>query len=191
MDKPVKVNLSGMRRFQGQMRAGLEGRSGPMDTAFRRIGARYLAFARRRFKRQSEGGGDWPALAPATIRARRGGETARRVKKWSKAGKARTTTRGGAVRVLILRDTGVLLNALTIGMDGNRFERISGGVRVGFGGPARHPGGRATIADIAAFHNQGKGRVPKRQIIVEPDSTVDDAIKREFTTAFKAMERAR
>ncbi|MCH7813907.1 MAG: hypothetical protein IID40_07790 [Planctomycetes bacterium] len=110
----------------------------------RRWGARYSAFVRRRFTRQ--GDGSWRKLSPATIKARRG--------------------KGKGAK--ILRDTGTLLAALTIGAPGNLFKLIRGGIRFGFSG-MRHPKGKASIRDIAVFHETGAGNLPKRPILVPPD----------------------
>ncbi|MHA1220130.1 MAG: hypothetical protein ACTSQB_00175 [Candidatus Heimdallarchaeota archaeon] len=174
----IKINLRGLEKFIKLVREGLRmGGSGPMDSFLKRIGVRYLAFVRRRFVHHSQGMGDWPPLSPATIARRRGGQ--RRKKRGGG-----TTTRGTATKVAILRDTGTLLNALTVGMPGNLLKRIHHGVRVGFGGPGRHPKGKATIRDIAAFHNLGKG-VPKRRIIVAPEQELHVQIQRDLNVFFK------
>jgi hypothetical protein len=71
--------------------------------------------------------------------------------------------------IQILRNTGLLFGALSPtfnGTPGAVEEPIPFGVRVGYGGPAAHPGGRATIADIASYHQAGNGRLPKREVIV-------------------------
>jgi len=91
----------------------------------------------------------------------------RTAKKKVKARERRAKILAGHVD--ILRDTGVLFKALDVGAAGNLFILMDKGVRVGFGGVAKHPDGKATIADIARFHNAGKGRLPKRQIIFLPD----------------------
>lgn len=77
----------------------------------------------------------------------------------------------------ILRDTGTLFAALSptfSGKPGAVEENIPFGIRVGYGGPARHTEGGEksppTIADIASFHQNGTSRLPKREIIVAPDS---------------------
>lgn len=77
----------------------------------------------------------------------------------------------------ILRDTGTLFAALSptfTNKPGAIEENIPFGIRVGYGGPARHTDGESksppTIADIASFHQNGVGRLPKREIIVAPDS---------------------
>ena len=71
----------------------------------------------------------------------------------------------------ILRDTGTLFGALDVGGRGTLFKDLPNGIRVGFSGTTRHPKGKATLADIAGFHDQGGkgGRPPQRQILVAPD----------------------
>ncbi len=141
-------NLRKLQRFKRLIN---QGSNGPLRPVFKQWGVRYLAWTKRTFIEKSRGGGNWPPLKAATMARRR---------------------RGGA-SAAILRDTGTLFRALTPGNPGNLFEFIRGGVRggvrVGFGGAARHPAGKATISDIARFHNSGEGRLPKRQIIYEPN----------------------
>jgi hypothetical protein len=55
------------------------------------------------------------------------------------------------------------------GVLGQFQEGIPFGVRVGYGGPARHPKAEMTVADLARFHQTGGGHLPARQIIVPPD----------------------
>ncbi len=141
----VSINIEPLKKFGRIVTAGVDGRSGPFHAMFIQWGVRYFAFLRTRYRRFSRGGGDWPKLKPATIKARRGGG-----------------------RVSILFDTGTIFRALQPGMPGNLFVRTKRGVRCGFGGGGRHPGGRQ-ISQIAEFHNAGKGNLPRRQIIVEPD----------------------
>jgi hypothetical protein len=140
-----------------------------LDGVFKQWGVRYLAWTKRLFLKNSAGGGDWPALKASTIASRRAGRT----RKHRERGRG-YRKRGPTGKVSILRDTGTLFKALTIGAAGNLFKFIKGGVRVGFGGPAKHPEGKATIRDIAVFHDQGKGNLQKRQILHKPD----DAFKR-------------
>jgi hypothetical protein len=112
----------------------------------------YRAWAQNRFDKYSKGGGDWPALSPITIRRRR----------------------GKGQNVAILRDTGLLFMVLQ-----PVFQNIAGSIETfgnfsvttGYGGSALHTGtgSRATIADIASFHNYGMGHNPKREIIAAPD----------------------
>lgn len=44
---------------------------------------------------------------------------------------------------------------------------------VGYGGPGRHPSSsKATVAEIASYHNEGAGNLPVRRIIVAPPPEV-------------------
>lgn len=122
-----------------------------MVKTLKQWGVRYRSFIQQRFDLFSKGGGNWPPLKPATIARRRKGP--------------------GTGNIAILRDTGTLFRALNpvLGSPGS-FEQITAPwtIVLGFGGEAIHPSGRATIADIASFHNSGAGYLPKRQIIVNP-----------------------
>lgn len=87
--------------------------------------------------------------------------------------KSTNATRAAGIRShAILRDTGTLFSALspTFSNKPGQYEQdIPFGVRVGYGGPAKHPHGRAAIADIASFHQTGAGPLPARPIVVRPD----------------------
>lgn len=171
----TKLNLKPLDAFMRGVKRAPPG--GPIDRVYRQWGARYLAFTRRRFAKQSRGGGDWTPLKPATIKRRRKGK-------------------GKGASAAILRDTSTLFGALTIGAPGNLFKRIRKGIRVGFGGPARYvkgKGGHATITRIAQWHQEGKGNLPERKILVEPDAAtvrrmMGDA-KRGFTRLGRSVER--
>lgn len=176
--------MSALKRFQTELNRSVRSSqlTGPIGTMFKQIGALYLTFTRRRFIRMSRGG--WKPLAESTVKARRGGR--RRTTRSPRAG-TKTTTRGSAKNVSILRDTGILLNALTIGAPGNLFRGIRGGVRVGFGGPAKHPGGKATIRDIAVAHDEGRGNLPKREILAKPDAKTDSQMEGRVKVAIQAL----
>ena len=150
---------------------GVSGGSDPFRAVFKQWAARYSAYTRRRFNRLSRGGGgEWKPLAPSTVARRRKGRKSSRTASRSRGRRAGTTTLGGAQ---ILTDTGTLKRALTIGAQGNLVKFIKGGVRYGFN-DARHPNAkRATLAQIAGFHNTGgrRGRPPRRVILAEPDAT--------------------
>lgn len=180
----VTVDLKGFDRGRALIAEGLSGGVGsanPLRAGFHQAARRYEAFTRRRFNQYSRGGGDWAPLSISTIRARnaRLANVPRRRAKQTNAGfssLARSRGRGGAAlvaapggaRVSILRDTGTLFTALTIGATGNDTRDIPNGITYGLGGPARHPGG-PTIVQIATWHHQGAGHNPRRQIIVDPD----------------------
>lgn len=124
----------------------------------------YRTFVRRRFNIYSRGGGDWPALSPKTIARRKTGKRAKKIGR----------------RVTILRNLGILYVALSPrfrGSPGALEKMVIDGVVVGFGGAAKHPSGKATIADIAAFHDEGRGHLPQRRIIVDPDNKTIDRMR--------------
>lgn len=169
----VKVDLEPLRRFNTELSRDLRGSgSGHIRAALKQWAVRYRSFVQERFDTFSKGGGDWPPLSPRTIAGRRKGRGSRRFAK-------------GAVA--ILRDTGTLFGALSptfTGKPGQLQEDIPFGVRVGYGGPHRYPsGGRATIADIAAFHQEGNSRLPKREIIVTPSERVLDQMAADMDRA--------
>jgi hypothetical protein len=177
MAQLVKVDLSGLKRFSAAVSADLRGSgNGPIRVALRQWGARFRAYIRERFVEFSRGGGDWAPLADSTKRKRRG------PRKGAK----------GARTYSILRDTGTLLNAVDptfSGKPGQLQEDIPFGIRVGYGGPARHPKGKATIADIAAFHQVGSGTLPCRKIIVAPSAGVQQQMKSDMQKAVDALAR--
>jgi hypothetical protein len=134
---------------------------------------RYKSFAQERFIRSSRGGGDWSPLSTATLARRRKGK--------------------GRRRVAILIDTGQLFGGLNpqVVAPGSIEQEIPWGVRVGYGGPERHPEGAATIADIARFHQTGAGRLPKREIIVEPPSKLRAQMAKDLERALARMADGR
>jgi hypothetical protein len=92
----------------------------------------------------------------------------------------------------ILRDTNTMFNALSPvfqGKPGQLQEGIPFGIRVGFGGASRHPKGKATIADIANFHQTGAGYLPVRMIIVAPPQNVLDAMTSDMSRAIKQLAK--
>lgn len=161
--KHVRINVSGIEKYRATINRGLAGggSSNPIRKAFRQMAVVYRSFLQLHFDRSSKGGGDWPSLAESTRKRRR---------------KARKGAKGGR-RFSILRNTGLLFNVLCpvfVQRPGAIEQDISNGIRIGFGGPGRHPDGQATIADIAYFHDRGKGILPQREIIVGPDAATLD-----------------
>lgn len=139
----VNLNLNPIRKYRQGLRAEIDGR-GKADDLLSTWGRRYLAFLREKFRVNRSGGGSWPPLKEETVKHAKG-------------------------RIGILYLTGAIFNALRPNQPGNRFQKIGFGIRVGVGGPARHPGTNLTIAQLAMIHNDGKGNVPKRQILYVPD----------------------
>lgn len=112
--------------------------------------ARYRSFLQSRFVRYSRGGGDWPPLK-------------------------RKRKRGAKKRAAILRNLGTFFHVLDPAFKSNPGQlqkEIPNGVRVGFGGPDRHPETDMTVARLAEIHHFGLGHMPERQIIVDPSDEV-------------------
>lgn len=159
----VKIDLDGLKRALSNISPE------QMAPVFRNWGRVYSSFLYERFDKFSKGGGDWKPLAESTIMARRHGMGGR-YKRGRKAYNKAKASGGG--QVSILRDTGILLNALdpTMKAPGNRREVTRDGIIVGFGGKDKHPGTDLTIVKLAEYHQTGGGRLPARPIIVEPDT---------------------
>ena len=154
----VHIDLTRLYRFRRQVTSG----TGPIKKAFKQWAFRYRGYVRTRFVRFSRGGGNWRKLK-------------------------RKRKRGALANVAILRDTGTLFAALQPvfqNSPGAIEEDIQFGIRVGYGGPHRHPsGGRASIADIASFHQTGAGYLPTRTIIVKPDAATTAAMANDMRKA--------
>lgn len=146
----VKIDLSPLTKFT----AVILGKTGAIKVMLKQWAAIYRGFVQERFDAHSKGGGDWKPLSPTTIAHRRKGKGI------------------GAVAT-ILRDTNTLYGALDPGrLKHGAIEKITEfGVKVGYGGGDKHPKGRATIANIAKWHDTGAGRLPQRKIIVPPNNT--------------------
>lgn len=110
-------------------------------------GVVYRSQIHRRFIAASRGGGQWKKLKARTARRKR------------------STT--------ILRITETLVNALhpTRPGPGHIAQIKRHVITVGYGGIARHPEAtKLTIEKLAEIHHRGLGRVPAREIIVDPSS---------------------
>ena len=171
----VRIHIKPLERLVDKIRRG----AGPLQDVYLQWAARYRGFARRRFNVLSRGGSvgatTWPPLTEGTKRRRR---------------KARRGYKGPR-KFSILRDTGTLYNALdpTIENPGSLRRLLRNGVRVGYGGSARH--GKAkylTIARLAEIHDQGLGNNPRRSIIVRPDDRTIRQMKQDLYRGLKKME---
>lgn len=166
----VRVNFRPLERLARK----IETRHGPLNDVYIQWAARYRAFAKRRFVKASRGDGTWKDLSPVTKKRRR---------------KARRGHKGPRV-FAILRDTGTLFAALEPRLEnpGSLKKLLQKGVRVGYGGSAKHPSGGLTIARLAEIHNRGLGRVPQRKIIVTPDRKTMDTMVRDFYRGIRKTE---
>lgn len=203
----VTIDVKGLKGVQNLLR---NGSASPVRRAmFNQWAARYSTFTRRRFERLSRGGGEWPPLAPSTIAKRRTGgkfrkygqtraDAVRDIKERLRTGKGRTgratllkdlkhLTSGAGVA--ILRDTGILFNAITIGQYGNLTREIPDGVRYGFS-QTPHGVNKLTIARIAGYHQTGGKNLPRRTIIVKPDVQTVNGMMLDVRNAVLAAAKA-
>jgi len=166
------IDKRGLKRIRREFRSDLSGSSrGPIRKSFHVMAKMYSSRMRRRFR--NEGEGEWPALKPSTIAGRRKGK-----------GKGNSSAK-------TLRDTGLLLNGLTIGGPGNLFKDIKNGVVFGYSS-ARHGADSVSYLDLAVWHSEGKGNLPVRAIIVAPDAATQkrmmDAHKRGWQQALRKSQ---
>lgn len=204
MSTRVSIQTQGLDRLQ----AGLArtGSSAPMRTMFVQWAKRYEGFTRRRFVTYSRGGGTWAPLAQSTIDARRTGgkyrkygpnraqaarEIRSRLARTTNAKRAATLTRDlkhvtGSKGVAILRDLGILFNALSIGTTGNLLQQIPDGIRYGFA-DAPHNGSPRTIAKIAGYHQTGTRHMPARPILAQPDEQTVRGMVSDLGRAVRAL----
>ncbi len=165
----------------------------PLDQMYRQWGSYYLAAIRKRFTKASRTPGHpWKDLAESTKKGRRksAAEQRRTKRVKTRTGRLRRKTRRRtptAQRTFaILKNIGILFNALSIGSPGNLFRVVDFGIHVGFSAQGKHPDGKATIAEIATYHQEGgrgKSKLPQRKILVEPRTSV----KRQMS---KALDKA-
>lgn len=175
----TKVDDAGIRRLI-EMNGGS---SGAWQKCLKQMVKRYEGFTKRWV--DSEGKGSWAPLAPATKRARRQGKGTRA---HVYGGKHVRTGKGGkkvaAGKYKILQDTGTLMNSLVIGDSGNYLKFQKGSVEYGFANK-QYPDTPFTIRELAITHDEGRGNVPARPILVEPD----DAARRAMMGYIKNAER--
>ena len=182
----IKANLSPrLPMIRKAIKAGFSGEVNAIQDAFKQWALRYRSAMQLRFNTNSRGGGEWPPLKAATIKARQrmpitrlrrafaAGDidetTFNKRLKSARSRVKRSMQTGGAVS--ILRDTGLLFNTLSPAfqnLPGQVEHLIPKGIEVGIGGPASHGVGPATIGDIATYHHTGAGNLPERTILVQP-----------------------
>lgn len=146
------INMSKLRTVAAKLRAE------PFKELFESWGDAYAQFIQKRFDRLSRGGGEWPPLKPATIRAKR------------RAGF------GGTAR-LILVMTRFLRRHLDPWLSRTSFKVTPNGVNVAFGKSARHPRAHVPVSTLALWHHEGAGRLPVRKIIVNADMATINKMK--------------
>lgn len=112
-----------------------------------------------------------PDATGRSVRSSLGRNTSAAAKKRAGTDFGELTGVGSGVAVSILKDTGILRNALNIGGVGNLSDAIPMGIVFGFRATP-HGGDSATIADIAGWHNKGvpANHLPKRLILAAPNA---------------------
>ena len=170
------MNSKPLRQFV----ADVSGSGPEMNQLFESIGGIYLDQLQRQYKANSAGGGDWPAVKKATEKAQ------------FKRKKARKGHKGPRKKGILI-DDGILEGALTPGARGNEFRLIPHGIRVGFSQTIHGAGSSITVNELAQIHDQGKGDMPKRQILNEPTSAtvgrIETAVRRALAALGRKAER--
>jgi hypothetical protein len=163
------------------------GTNAAIEGMYKSWAARYSADMARRYNRLARGGGEWPPLAPSTIRARRKGS--------------------GAGKPSILIDGGQLRQTINIGAPGNNVRRVRNALVFGIGGSVRKrgrvgitfSGGRArrasmsagvSLGQIAVYHHTGAGNNPVRRILARPSEQALRGMKSDALRAIKIAGRS-
>jgi hypothetical protein len=175
----VLLNCSKMVRFADDILRSLNQRDyNDFATAVKQMAIIYRSNMQERYYRLSKGGGEWPDLEPETIAHRR------------KGGSKKGGNDTGSVAILI--DTATLVSALdpVFGAgQGQLQEMIEDGIRVGIN-DTPHPDSKATIGEIATFHQFGMGNNPERKILVDPSAAVNERMGACVQSAFdKVIDR--
>jgi hypothetical protein len=144
----TRVDVRGLWRLERVLKADLRQKSnGPIRKAMRDWVIMYNRFLRRRFLRFSRGGGSWRPLAPSTKRRKRR-------------------------KKAILRETDTLLNKLFVSFGQSQISHRSGGITVSYGRSGGHPDSSLSVGQLTKVHQEGRGIVPRRPIIVPPSKAL-------------------
>jgi hypothetical protein len=170
MTVTVTINKKKLKALEG-----LTSQRSPEMVAFKKGAAKdYRAFLFDRFNRFSRGGGNWKKTQRwKRNKPRRGGQ-------FKVAG-------GGKRFHLILRDTNTLMNALTpeFSRKPGQYQKLSGNsIIIGIKG-GKHPKFKGSVGKLAAIHNYGKGRMPKRQIFV----MASQELQQQWAAQLKALPK--
>ena len=161
----VTVDLRKLKSLKG-----VTSQRSPEMISFKKGAAQsYRAFLFERFNKFSRGGGSW-----------------KKTKRWKenkpRRGRKFKTAGGGLRFHLILRDTHTLYRSLTPKFSGlpGQYQELKGNrIVVGIKG-GKHPKAKITVGRLAEIHNAGEGRMPKRQIFVQPTKQIQDNWKKQI-----------
>ena len=175
----VEIDLSGLMNYARVIDTDLKkGGTGPISRVFKQWAVRYRRFSQKRFKRMSSGG--WTPLKKQRKRDITAAKKKRKKKRRTRSAK-------------ILVDSGTLrsaLNPTVTSQPGGILDLTTGGVDVGYGGPARHPNSKgSSIAEIAGYHQEGAGNLPERLIIVLPDKNTITGMENDLARALNTLAK--
>jgi hypothetical protein len=185
----LTVNVAGPKRpriLGAKLAAAVRaGGIGPLRPYYRRAGAAYLAFVRRRYIRAGRGDGTWPDLSPFTKYRRlwKRKNTRPAANAAMRAARASGNVRSGLAAALaghkftILQDTSTLFGSLTEGSPGNVLNYTANGIAVG------------TAVRYGKHHQHPlvPGKPPERKFLVEPDAATNALIRSIFKEAAAAL----
>jgi hypothetical protein len=179
LEVKVEIDLSGLKEYSRVIDTDLKSRgTGPISRVFKQWAVRYRRFSLKRFNRMASGG--WTPLK----KQRKRDITAAKRKRKKKA-------RVRNAKILI--DSGTLrtaLNPTVTSQPGGILDLMTGGLQVGYGGPARHPNSvGSSIAEIAGYHQDGAGSLPERLIIVLPDKSTITAMEGDLARALNKLAK--
>jgi len=152
----ITYELEALKKFISKFKAELKDGTGILGKALKDWAFVYKLFTLERYNTFAAGGGDWPPLAPSTVRKKE--------------------KKGLDPRILI--ETGTLFDtldpSLSFNPDGSSEITIMNGiVGVGFNedmhAPSIEKGHPLTIAELGGFHQRGTVNMPQREILVSPD----------------------
>lgn len=163
----VRSSFAGQRRLAGKVAS--MARSGPVAEAIRRrVPAMFFSFLQRRYRLFAAGGGDWKKLAESTAE-RKGSEDI-------------LIDSGFSYRSLRMDSPSALV---VVVVTSNGFN-----VRAGLSTTAgTHPDARMPVGKLLLIHAKGNQNLPKRRVVVPPDSGTQAVMKAVVVEAARRLLR--
>ena len=175
LEAGFQIDISAFTRFVQQVSAAVSTpmRDPDIRAGMERAEETYLSGMQQRYVANSGGGGDWRELTRRTREQRR---------------------RQGfqPARPILIRDA-TLYRGLERRKPGNLFETTESSVKGGYGGAAKHPaysdgtGGDVSVAQVAAWHQQGTPRMPARKILHDPTADLQSKMAEPIVNGIRAM----
>ena len=168
-DVRLQVDTERVTAGLDRVRSGINPPGAPIRRGLLAAIFHFLSFEKRRFDRESQGGGEWPDIKESTKRAR----------------VRRAVGRVANIRAfldgtffLILRDLGTLRNALEPGDANNVRHDRPMGVEL------------EVTVPYARFHQEGTSHMPERAIFVDPDADTIGAIRADLENGVADVVRS-